>query len=76
MFLNQFSDLSYVHLQSSTNGADTLDAKKAFESCAWHHRVSFRHYHADNGRLAEYKWINHCQDFGQTISYCAAYAHF
>ena len=28
VFLDIFSDLSYVHLQSSTNSADTLDTKK------------------------------------------------
>ena len=76
VFVDHFSDLSYVHLQSSTTGADTLDAKKAFEAYARHHGVTVRHYHADNGRFAEHKWVHHCQDNGQTISYCAAYAHF
>ena len=53
-----------------------MDAKKAFEANARHHGVTVRRYHADNGRFAEHKWVNHCKDNGQTISYCTAYAHF
>ena len=76
VFLDHFSDLSYVHLQSSTNGDETLDAKVAFEAYARHHGVRILHYHGDNGRFAESKWINHCTANGQSMSYCAAYAHF
>ena len=76
VFLDHFSDLSYVHLQTSTNGSDTLESNKAFEAYARLHNVTIRHYHANNGRFVEHKWVHHCQDSGQTISYCAAYAHF
>ena len=76
IFLDHYSSLSYVHLQRTTNGDDTLEAKKAFEAYARSQGVRIQHYHADNGRFAERKWIDHVQQEGQTISYCAAYAHF
>ena len=69
IFLDHYSSLSYIHLQCSTNGDETLDVKKEFEAYA-------RSIGVDNGRFAERKWTDHVQQEGQTISYCAAYAHF
>ena len=55
VFWDHFSDLSYVHLQSTTNGDDTLEAKTAFEAYARNHGVTIQYYHADHGRFAEHK---------------------
>ena len=76
IFLDHFSGLSYVHLQQSTNGNDTLETKKDFEAYARRNGFSIAYYHCDNGRFAEHTWIDHCVASGQTISYYAAYAHF
>ena len=76
IFLDHYSSLSYVHFQSSISGEDALDAKKAFEAYARSKGVRIQHYHADNGRFTDRKWIDHVQQEGQIISYCAAYAHF
>ena len=53
IFVDHFSDLSYVHLQSSTSSEETVQAKAAFEAYARDHGVTIKHYHADNGRFAD-----------------------
>jgi hypothetical protein len=51
IFVDHFSRLSYVYLQESTKGAQTLAAKQSIETYASTHGVKIRHYHADNERL-------------------------
>jgi hypothetical protein len=47
-FVNHFSRLSYVYLQESRKGVQTLAAKRSFEAYPSTHGVKIRHYHADN----------------------------
>ena len=75
VFVDHHSDLSFVHLQESTKTEPTLEAKAAFEAFARKHGVTVRHYHADNGRFAERRFIDACERAGQTTSFCGAYAH-
>ena len=76
VFVDHFSRLSYVYPMRSITAAETVEAKKHFERfCATHH-VKVKHYHADNGRFAENLFMQAVRDAGQTISFCAAYAHF
>jgi hypothetical protein len=56
IFVDHFSDLSLVHLQSTTNIEDTLQAKHDFESYASTFGVSIQHYHANNGPFADNAW--------------------
>jgi hypothetical protein len=51
VFVEQFSGFSFVHLQKTSSGEETLDAKIAFEGFARSLNVSIQHYHADNGRF-------------------------
>ena len=53
IFLDYYYSLSYVHLQRSTNGKDTIEAKKAFEEYSRFKGVRMQHYHADNGKTSE-----------------------
>jgi hypothetical protein len=53
IFVDHFTKYSFVHLQSTTNAIDTLEAKCEFEKLATSFDVNIRHYHADNGRFAE-----------------------
>ena len=76
IFIDHFSDLGYVHLQTALTSKETLEAKKAFEAYARAHGVTIQHYHADNGRFADNLFINDVKASHQTISYCGAYAHF
>jgi hypothetical protein len=54
-----FSRLSYVHLQDSTKGEETLLTKRAFAAYAALFRVVIANYHADNGRFAERLFLDH-----------------
>ena len=76
IFVDHYSDLSYVHLQSSLDSNETLQAKNAFEAYARKMGVQILHYHADNGRFADKLFINDVENNGQTISYCGVGAHF
>lgn len=64
VFTNHFSDLSYIHLQGSTKGWETLATKVAFEAYANSHRVNIEHYHADNSRFAEKMFLDHAAKKG------------
>ena len=68
IFVDHFSRFSYVHMQESTNGEETLKAKKAFEAVAENYGVYIRHYHGDNGRFAEKLFVDHATNKGQTVS--------
>jgi histone deacetylase 1/2 len=76
IFVDHFSRLSYIYLQYSTSGAETVEAKKAFEAFAESHGVLVRHYHADNGRFADNLFRNDCNAKNQTQSYCGVNAHW
>jgi Reverse transcriptase (RNA-dependent DNA polymerase) len=75
VFVDQYSDLSYVHLQPSTSAADTIQAKRAFELYASTHGVKILHYHADNGRFADNAWRKDVRDNQQRLTFCGVNAH-
>ena len=76
VYVDHYSSLSYVHIQKSTNGDETLLGKRQFEAYCASHGVKIKSYHADNGRFAENKFVADITACGQTITYCGAYAHF
>jgi hypothetical protein len=76
IFMDHFSRLSYVYLQESTKGAQTLAAKRLFEAYSASHGVKVQQYHAGNGRFAEHLFLNHCEKSGQKVSLCGVSAHF
>jgi Reverse transcriptase (RNA-dependent DNA polymerase) len=76
VFVDHYSDVSFVHLQRSLGGDDTVEAKQAFERWCRSHNVTVRHYHADNGRFADNKFLSAVAMSGQTISFCGVNAHF
>ena len=75
MFVDHHSDLTYLHLQCSTNSDETLDAKKAFELYANEHGVSVRHYHSDNGRFIDNVFKSHVKTSDQTMTIAGVSAH-
>jgi hypothetical protein len=74
--VDHFSRLSYVYLQESTKGVQTLAAKRSFEAYSSSHGVKVQQYHADNGRFAEHLFLNHCEKSGQKVSLYGVCAHF
>lgn len=75
VFVDHYSNLSYVHLQKSTSAKETLEAKTAFERFAATHGVLVKHYHADNGTFAAHEWIRACSQQGQGLSFAGVNAH-
>jgi len=73
VFIDLFSDFSFVHFQYTMNAQETLEAKLAFEHYAKSHGVNIRVYHADNGRFTENLWK---EDADQFLSYAGVNAHF
>jgi hypothetical protein len=76
IFVDHYSRLSYVHLQESTKGDETLLAKRTFEAYAASFGVTIANYHADNGRFAERLFLDHAALHGQGVSLCGVNAHF
>jgi hypothetical protein len=56
-------------------GDEILEAKIAFEQCALTHGVHIQHYHADNGRFAEKKFMQAILNSKQDLSFCGVNAH-
>jgi hypothetical protein len=77
VFVDQYSGFTYVHLQTSTNGDETLAAKHAFEILARSYGVEILHYHGDNGRFAENKFVTDIKagEPGQGLNFCAVNHH-
>jgi hypothetical protein len=76
IFVDHYSDVSFVHLQKSLSGEETVEAKEPFERWCRSHDVIVKHYHADNGRFADNKFLSAVAMSGQTISFCGVNAHF
>jgi len=69
VFVDLFSDFSYVHFQYSANAAETVEAKHAFEKYARSHGVAIKAYHANNSRFAEKLWLADSEWQGQRVTY-------
>ena len=76
VFVDHFSRLSYVHLQSTLTSEDTVKAKQAFEKHASTYGVKVQHYHADNGRFADNMFMKAIEEQQQSITFCGVNAHF
>jgi GAG-pre-integrase domain len=75
IFVDAYTDFTFIWNQTSTNAEQTIAAKQAFERFASSNNVLIRHYHADNGRFAEPTFVNNINCKGQTISFSGVGAH-
>ena len=75
VFVDHFSNYSYVVLMTSPSGEETLRAKQEFEAHAASLGVRISHYHADNGRFKENIFMDDVKLHAQTISFCGVNAH-
>jgi hypothetical protein len=75
IFIDHFTDYTYVHLMRDSTAASTLEAKNAYEHLlqAFGHKVLA--YHADNGRFAENLFVQDIKDKAQHITYCGVGSH-
>ena len=76
IFVDHFSRLSFVHLQSTLTSEDTLQAKKAFQKYSESNGVHIKHYHADNCRFVDKTFTNDVIANNQRVTYCGINAHF
>ena len=76
IFVDQYSKLSFVFLQKRITSTETVLAKQSFERFARDHGVKILHFHEDNGRFADNRLIQACQDNNQGLTYCGVNAHF
>jgi len=62
IFVDHFSRLRFVHLQTNDSSEETLSTKRAFETFAAEHGVKILHYHCDNGRFQDNAFRQACHD--------------
>jgi len=75
VFVDHFSDFTYVHLMTKMDGESTVEAKLAFERVASEHGVKVLHYHADNGLFDTKVFKASIHSANQTLSFCGVNAH-
>ena len=75
IFVDHYSKLSYIHLQTSLSSLEIEEAKRAFEAFSKKIGVRIQHYHADNGRFVDNLFIESVKREGQIISYCGVNTH-
>jgi GAG-pre-integrase domain len=75
IFVDNFNNYSNVHLQESTNSAETLEAKVAFELLSASYGVKILHYRGDNSRFADNMWRQDIAKKSQQLSFCGVGAH-
>jgi len=75
VFIDHYSDLSFVYPQEDNTSAELLKAKVAFEDFASSCGVKVTHYHADNRRFVDNAFLNDTKEQRQSISYCGVNAH-
>lgn len=75
VFVDHYSDYTYIHLMTKMDAESTVEAKLEFERHARSFGVTIRHYHADNG-LFDTKLFKECiSRSNQTLSFCGVNAH-
>ena len=75
VFVDHFSDFTFVYLQKSTSQEETLEAKAAYERLIRSYGYSVKHYHADNGRFADTTFQLAVAHADQRISFCGVGSH-
>ena len=75
VFVDHYSDLSYVHLLKTQSGEEVLEAKEAFEAYSSSFGIDIRHYHADNGIFNGKAWRQSCSESHQGLSFAGVNAH-
>ena len=75
MFVNHYSDFTYVHLISKLDAEVTVEAKLSFENICDSYVVKSFQYHADIGIFDTKKIKEVCNVAKQTLNLCGVNAH-
>jgi hypothetical protein len=76
VFVDMFSNYTFIYMHTAISTEETVKAKKAFEKHADSFGVRIRQYHADNDRFQDIKFKEDCAEQSQRITYCGVNAHF
>jgi hypothetical protein len=60
VFVDLYSDYTFIYMHTAITTDETIKAKKAFETHAESFGVRIRQYHADNGRFQDIKFKEDC----------------
>ena len=69
-------EVESIFLQKWLTSAETVLAKQSFECFARDHGVKILHYHTNNSRFIDKRFIQACKDNNQGLTYCGVNAHF
>jgi len=75
IFVDHYSDYTYIHLMTNMNAESTVEAKLAFERHAKSFGITRRHYHADNGLFDAELFKKNIARACQSLSFCGVNAH-
>jgi hypothetical protein len=75
VFIDHYSDLSYVHQLKRQSREEVLKAKEAFEAYANTFGIDIRHYHADNRIFNGKAWRQSCSKPHQGLSFVGVNTH-
>ena len=75
IFVDDYSDFTYVHLMTEMTVVSTVAANEAVERLSASHNVRIRHYHCDNGLFDSKAFKASIVLAHQTISFCGVNAH-
>lgn len=76
VFVDQYSDYTYVHIHTRLTSEETVKAKQAFETHLSTHGVKVNQYHADNGRFQDNLFKGDCKSKNQQLTFCDVNARF
>ena len=75
VFVDHYSDYTYVHLMRDNYCASLLEAKSAFERLCGTFQVRVSGYHGDNGRYADAAFRQDIEDNNQSLTFCGVVSH-
>jgi transposase InsO family protein len=75
VYMDNYSNLSFVWLLKTATAAETVEDKQAFETYCSSHGVQVQHHHADNGIFNAFEWKAACTGKGQGLSFAGVNAH-
>ena len=75
IFKDHATGFIHVSLMTDFTGEATVTACREFEAHSREMGVEIRHYHCDNGRFADNKFLSHCKLNHISVSFCGVNAH-
>jgi hypothetical protein len=76
VFVDLYSDYTYVHFHANITSEETVRAKQAFETHLRTYGVTVLQYHVDNGRFQDKLFKLDCESKNQQLSFCGVNAHY